>query len=98
MAERAMIRSSLQMIGLLIVFAAVGLIAGCSERIVYKQVRVAVPVLAEVPEWTLKRYEGRLPVATPEGEVCFSGDEIKTLQEYVQFYKVRVDAFQEVYK
>ena len=85
---------ALQCVVVLVLFAgliAFSILTGCAKNpvkdpeIVFKTVNRPVPALIGVPDSLLIDYQGKYPLATPEGEVCFAGDEIKNLQELLQF-------------
>jgi len=86
---------ALQAIGVLVLFSGCVafsiMITGCASKeprepeIVFKTINRPVPVTPEVPEALMIDYQGKYPVATPDGEVCFAGDEIANLQELLQF-------------
>lgn len=82
-------------IEILLVLTAFALMA-CSERIVYKKVNVPVYTLPEVPEGLMLAYPGINPKASADGEVCFAGEEIKNLQEWMLFHKIQNDALKEL--
>ena len=78
-----MTRINFEVVMMLTVLALVA----CSERIIYRDVSVPVPVLPELPEVLMQDYPGRFPIASAEGEVCFSGENVKSLQEWMLFHK-----------
>ena len=84
----------IQCIAILIMFVgflAFTVLTGCATNkqkdpeIVFKTVNRPVPVLPLIPKYLLQGYRGEYPIATPEGEICFAGDEIRNLQELIQF-------------
>lgn len=89
---------ALEAIACLMLLVVLIMLSGCSERIVYRTVSVAVPVYADVPEWMLEDYAGPVPMASADGSVCFADDEIKHLQDWMKWHKVRIEQFKEVVK
>ncbi|QDP55702.1 MAG: hypothetical protein Tp138OMZ00d2C19078241_34 [Prokaryotic dsDNA virus sp.] len=78
----------------LVLMAVIVMLNGCaSERVVYRTVNVAVPVLPDVPPELLTGYNGSLPVATADGAACFATSELEALQNWMLWHKTRVDQF-----
>lgn len=68
------------------------LLTGCTKEIVrYRTVNVAVPVIPEVPAHLLEQYHGELPAASESGQVCFGDNDIKYLQEWMLWHKLKVE-------
>jgi len=99
---------SLQCIGVLVLFSGCVafsiLVTGCSSKevkepeVVYKAVNIPVQVTPDVPDSLLIDYPGKYPTASPEGEICFAGDEIKNLQELLQFMNNQNRSLKELLK
>lgn len=75
------------------------LLTGCTKEVIrYRQVSVPVPTLPEVPEHLLESYQGAAPRAIADGDVCFGDNDIKLLQEWMEWHKLKVNQLQEVLK
>jgi len=91
-----MIRLKLEMVFVLIAFALLVGIAGCSERIRYKTINVPVITLPNVPNDLLDDYSGSMPMAGVTGAVCFDDEQIRNLQSWMIFHKTQNDALKEL--
>lgn len=79
-----------QCIAILILFCASLALFGCTTtkkdpEVVFKTVNRIITVTPKVPDELMIDYQGEYPIATPEGEVCFAGNEIQNMQELLQF-------------
>lgn len=90
MAERVVI----QMAATACVLAVVLSLAGCTERIVYRNVNVAVPVYPEVPDWMFQDYQGELPEAG--AGMCFDEQNTKRLQDFILWQHDMINEFRSV--
>tara|TARA_R110002096_G_C14661646_1_gene728163 strand:+ start:1643 stop:1924 length:282 start_codon:yes stop_codon:yes gene_type:complete len=91
-----MIRLKLEMVFALIAFALLVGIAGCSERIRYKTINVPVITLPSVPNDLLDDYQGAMPMAGINGNVCFDAEQVRNLQSWMIFHKTQNDALKEL--
>ena len=91
-----MIRLKLEMVVVLIALALLVGITGCSERIRYKTINVPVITLPNVPDDLLDDYQGDMPMAGINGNVCFDDEQIRNLQNWMIFHKTQNDALKEL--
>lgn len=91
LSARELLEISAQCIVVLVVLCALMAVAGCSTtkqkdpEVIFKTINRPVAAVPDIPEHLLRDYDGQYPMATPGGEVCFAGDEIRNLQELLQF-------------
>lgn len=74
------------MVTRLILALALASVAGCATT---RTVNIPVPVLPAVPETLLQDYPGEIPIAAPDGVMCFGLDDVRRLQEVLNWYVTR---------